>query len=80
MILRSGFSTRRDVSELAGRGVGMDVVAREVEALHGTITIESYDGQGTRITLVIPLDKTHQSTPRSGAGGPGDTTALQNTA
>jgi len=41
MILRSGFSTRRDVSELAGRGVGMDVVAREVEALHGTITIES---------------------------------------
>jgi len=65
LILRSGFSTRDDVTDLAGRGVGMDVVAREVETLHGTIDIESHDGKGTRIRLAIPVD-----TPAAGSAAP----------
>jgi two-component system chemotaxis sensor kinase CheA len=69
LILRSGFSTRDDVTDLAGRGVGMDVVAREIEALKGTIDIESDDGRGTSIRLVIPLDAGESSTVR---GEPAD--------
>jgi two-component system chemotaxis sensor kinase CheA len=55
MIFEPGFSTAEKVTELSGRGVGMDVVKRNVEALHGTVEIESTEGAGTTIELRLPL-------------------------
>ena len=80
LILRSGFSTRDDVTDLAGRGVGMDVVAREVEALHGAIDIDSQDGKGTRIRLVIPIEKGSTSEVRPGPSAASGTVASRSTA
>ncbi len=54
-IFHSGFSTADEVSNLSGRGVGMDVVKTTIEALRGRITVTSRRGEGTRITLHIPL-------------------------
>jgi two-component system, chemotaxis family, sensor kinase CheA len=50
-----GVSTASDVSEISGRGVGMDAVKRTVENLGGTLEIESQKGRGTRFTLRLPL-------------------------
>lgn len=50
-----GFSTASQVSELAGRGIGLDVVLSEVHAVGGRIETHSQAGQGTRFTLVLPL-------------------------
>ncbi|MBX7192497.1 MAG: chemotaxis protein CheA [Sandaracinaceae bacterium] len=55
LIFEPGFSTRDQVSEISGRGVGMDVVKRAVEALKGAISIHSAVGQGTRFTIRLPL-------------------------
>ena len=55
MIFTSGFSTATDVSQIAGRGVGMDVVKTEVSRLGGRIEIVSASGQGTQFLLYIPL-------------------------
>jgi len=55
MIFAPGFSTAAKVTEISGRGVGMDVVKKNIEALRGTIDIESKFGEGTTITLVLPL-------------------------
>ncbi|NZA26740.1 response regulator [Luteimonas sp. SJ-92] len=54
MIFEPGFSTADEVSRLAGRGVGMDVVASEVRQLGGTLDIHSRPGQGTTFTLRLP--------------------------
>jgi two-component system chemotaxis sensor kinase CheA len=54
-ILAPGFSTAQKVTDISGRGVGMDVVRRSVEALRGTIDIGSKPGTGTSITLRLPL-------------------------
>jgi len=54
-ILAPGFSTARQVSDVSGRGVGMDVVRRSVEALRGTIDIASKPGKGTIVSLRLPL-------------------------
>ncbi len=54
LIFRSGFSTKQDVSEISGRGVGMDVVAREVSAQKGTIELQTEPGRGTRLTVRLP--------------------------
>ena len=54
LILEPGFSTADEVSRLAGRGVGMDVVASEVRQLGGTLDIHSSPGQGVRFTLRLP--------------------------
>ncbi|MGQ4660127.1 Hpt domain-containing protein [Lysobacter sp. F6437] len=54
LILEPGFSTADAVSRLAGRGVGMDVVASEVRQLGGLLDIHSTPGQGTRFTLRLP--------------------------
>jgi chemosensory pili system protein ChpA (sensor histidine kinase/response regulator) len=54
LIMQPGFSTAETVSRLAGRGVGMDVVASEVRQLGGTIDIASRPGQGTTFTLRLP--------------------------
>ena len=50
-----GFSTAQTVTSLSGRGVGMDVVRRTIEALNGTIDLASAPGQGTTVTLRLPL-------------------------
>ncbi len=54
LIMQPGFSTAETVSRLAGRGVGMDVVASEVRQLGGTIDIASRPGEGTVFTLHLP--------------------------
>lgn len=55
MILLPGFSTKEEVSEFSGRGVGMDVVAKNIESVGGTISIESTYGEGTTMIMKIPL-------------------------
>lgn len=55
LIFAPGFSTAETVTDLSGRGVGMDVVRRNLETLRGKIEIESTAGKGTRFTLVLPL-------------------------
>jgi two-component system chemotaxis sensor kinase CheA len=55
MIFHPGFSTAAQVTNLSGRGVGMDVVKRTIETLRGTIDMVSEEGKGSRITLRIPL-------------------------
>lgn len=55
LILEPGFSTAAKVTELSGRGVGMDVVKRTVEGLRGRIVIASEPGHGTTFTLRLPL-------------------------
>jgi two-component system chemotaxis sensor kinase CheA len=55
LIFRTGFSTAATVSSVSGRGVGMDVVKRNVEAMRGTIELASTPGRGTVITLQLPL-------------------------
>ncbi len=54
-ILESGFSTAREVSQISGRGVGMDVVNSEIKQLGGTLSIESVRGHGTRFTVRLPF-------------------------
>ena len=55
LIFAPGFSTAKKLSSVSGRGVGMDVVKQAIEALRGSIEIASERGQGTRITVRIPL-------------------------
>jgi two-component system chemotaxis sensor kinase CheA len=55
LLLAPGFSTNETVTEFSGRGVGMDVVKKNVEAIGGTITITSELGKGMCTTLKIPL-------------------------
>jgi len=54
-IFQSGFSTSGKLSNVSGRGVGMDVVRDTVEALKGSIVVESSVGNGTTFTLMVPL-------------------------
>ncbi|WP_019026929.1 chemotaxis protein CheA [Colwellia piezophila] len=54
-IFEPGFSTADTVSNISGRGVGMDVVKRSIESLRGSILMESILGKGTTITLQLPL-------------------------
>jgi two-component system chemotaxis sensor kinase CheA len=55
LIFTAGFSTADQVSNLSGRGVGMDVVRTNIELLRGTIEITSEEGQGSSITIRLPL-------------------------
>ena len=55
LILSPGFSTAKQVTDVSGRGVGMDVVRRNIEALRGAIDIASQPGAGTNVTLRLPL-------------------------
>lgn len=54
-IFDAGFSTAEQVTKLSGRGVGMDVVRRNIEALRGTVDIESQENLGTTIRIRLPL-------------------------
>ena len=55
LIFRPGFSTADQVSNLSGRGVGLDVVARNIQSLRGTVEIKSQPGQGSRFVIRLPL-------------------------
>jgi two-component system, chemotaxis family, sensor kinase CheA len=55
LIFLPGFSTAKQVTSVSGRGVGMDVVKRQLDALRGTVAISSTVGQGTCISLTLPL-------------------------
>jgi two-component system, chemotaxis family, sensor kinase CheA len=55
LLFAAGFSTAKTVSDVSGRGVGMDVVRRSIESLGGSIELDSTLGQGTTITLKLPL-------------------------
>ncbi len=55
LIFEAGFSTAEKVTNLSGRGVGMDVVRRNIEALRGSVTVSSQDGQGSCIEIRLPL-------------------------
>jgi two-component system chemotaxis sensor kinase CheA len=55
LVFAAGFSTAEVVSDLSGRGVGMDVVRTAVEAVNGTIHLESHLGKGTSIQISLPL-------------------------
>jgi two-component system chemotaxis sensor kinase CheA len=58
LIFLPGFSTSQLVTEVSGRGVGLDVVKTSVESVHGTVSVASTPGQGTRFTLTVPLTLT----------------------
>ncbi len=55
LVFEPGFSTAEQVSKLSGRGVGMDVVKRNITALRGTVDIESVEGVGTTVRIRLPL-------------------------
>ncbi|MGI2147365.1 chemotaxis protein CheA [Shewanella baltica] len=55
LIFAAGFSTAVEVTDVSGRGVGMDVVRRNIEALGGRIDIESTEGQGSTFEIQLPL-------------------------
>ena len=55
LIFEPGFSTAEKVTNLSGRGVGMDVVRRNIEALRGSVNIDSEPGEGSRIEIRLPL-------------------------
>ncbi|TCZ87942.1 chemotaxis protein CheA [Lysobacter sp. N42] len=55
LIFLPGFSTRQEVSDLSGRGVGMDVVQSRIRELSGTVQIQSEPGRGTRMSIKVPL-------------------------
>jgi two-component system chemotaxis sensor kinase CheA len=55
LIFQPGFSTARQVTDVSGRGVGMDVVRQSVESLRGSIDVASKPGSGTSVTLRLPL-------------------------
>src|SRR5690554_6353289 len=54
-ILKSGFSTAATITQVSGRGVGMDVVASEIKQIGGSINIESATGLGTRFVIRLPF-------------------------
>lgn len=55
LIFQPNFSTASSVSEVSGRGVGMDVVKKNIEEIGGTVGVESIEGRGTTFTIKIPL-------------------------
>ncbi len=55
LIFQPGFSTAKEVTDVSGRGVGMDVVKRNIQALNGSVEINSELGRGSKITIRLPL-------------------------
>jgi two-component system chemotaxis sensor kinase CheA len=55
LIFAPGFSTADAVTDISGRGVGMDVVLSNVQAMNGRVTLSSEPGKGTRVTISLPL-------------------------
>ena len=55
LVFRAGLSTAQEITDVSGRGVGMDVVKKNIESLHGKIDISSVPGEGATFTLRLPL-------------------------
>ncbi|KJL06437.1 MULTISPECIES: chemotaxis protein CheA [Priestia] len=55
LIFASGFSTAEQISDVSGRGVGLDVVKNTIESLGGSVTIDSNEGYGSRFSIQLPL-------------------------
>src|SRR5699024_11457629 len=55
LIMASGFSTNEEISDVSGRGVGLDVVKNTIESLSGSITIEAKQNEGSTFTIKFPL-------------------------
>ncbi|MDR2419187.1 MAG: chemotaxis protein CheA [Treponema sp.] len=55
LIFEPGFSTAKTVTDISGRGVGLDVVRRQIEKLNGTVTVSSERGRGTKFVIKLPL-------------------------
>ena len=55
VVFEAGFSTAETVTDVSGRGVGMDVVRRNIQSLSGTVDLQSVEGKGTRVTVSVPL-------------------------
>jgi len=60
LLFSHGFSTRRDVTEVSGRGVGLDVVRRKIDVLGGNVMVESETGRGTTFALAVPASITRE--------------------
>ena len=56
-LFTAGFSTREDVSEISGRGVGLDVVRQMLKQLDGSVRLDSIAGAGTRFSLLVPISR-----------------------
>jgi two-component system chemotaxis sensor kinase CheA len=69
LIWEPGFSTADQISDVSGRGVGMDVVRKNIAALNGTVELDSADGYGTRITVRLPLTLAIMDGMSIGVGG-----------
>ena len=55
LLFSSGFSTAKEISDISGRGVGLDVVKNTIESLGGTVSIQSHLGSGSRFSVKLPL-------------------------
>jgi two-component system chemotaxis sensor kinase CheA len=55
LIFEPGFSTAKQITNISGRGVGLDVVRRQIDKLNGTVTVSSTHGKGTKFTIKLPL-------------------------
>ena len=55
LVFHAGFSTSKEVTDVSGRGVGMDVVRRNIEELHGSVDVETVPGKGSTFTIKLPL-------------------------
>jgi len=69
LLFRSGFSTALEVTELAGRGVGLDVVRSEIAGIGGRVRLETSPGAGARFTLHLPLTLALSQVVLARAGG-----------
>jgi two-component system chemotaxis sensor kinase CheA len=76
MLLRGGISTSKAVTEVSGRGIGLDVVRAAVERLGGEVGFQSVPGVGTKFELVIPPSLASMDALVVEAGGPGCTMAI----
>ncbi|MGB9640372.1 MAG: chemotaxis protein CheW [Anaerolineales bacterium] len=55
LIFRSGLSTAKVISDVSGRGVGMDIVRANIERLNGNVQVETWPGKGSQFTIILPL-------------------------
>lgn len=55
LIFMSGLSTSKEITDISGRGVGMDIVRNNIQRINGTISVESRKGQGTQFQVILPL-------------------------
>jgi len=69
LILAPGFSTAEEVTDVSGRGVGMDVVKRNITSLGGTVEIDSTEGRGMRVSIRLPLTLAIMDGMSIGVGG-----------